>query len=193
MEDEPPVRLAPLEDSHVARYLSLSADPVLIDTMGWKPFDPDDAERFLRYVENITVPYLMGGRTVALSIVSTADGTPIGYISLKGFRDGGTSAEVGIAIMDATYRGRGLGTEALRQAADYAFSELELSLLVLTVFPDNEPAIRSYEKAGFKKTELLKEAFEMPDETFADMWVMELSPDDFAAAQVNAESATGTP
>ena len=192
MEDEPPVRLAPLEDSHVARYLSLSADPVLIDTMGWKPFDPDDAERFLRYVENITVPYLMGGRTVALSIVSTADGTPIGYISLKGFRDGGTSAEVGIAIMDATYRGRGLGTEALRQAADYAFSELELSLLVLTVFPSNVAAIRSDEKVGFKKTELLKEAFEMPDETFADMWVMELSPDDFAAAQVNAESATGT-
>ncbi len=192
MDDEPPVRLAPLEDSHVARYLSLSADPVLIDTMGWKPYDPDDAERFLRYVENITVPHLMGGRTVALSIVSTADGTPVGYLSLKGVREGGTGAEIGLAIMDKDYRGRGLGTIALRLAADYAFDELELSVLVLTVFPGNEPAIRSYEKVGFKKTELLKEAFEMADETFADMWVMELSRDDFAAAQVNAESAAGT-
>jgi RimJ/RimL family protein N-acetyltransferase len=192
MEDEPPVRLAPLEDSHVARYLSLSADPVLIDTMGWKPYDPDDAERFLRYVENITVPYLMGGRTVALSIVSTADGTPIGYLSLKGVREGGTGAEIGLAIMDKDYRGRGLGTIALRQAAEYAFDELELSVLVLTVFPGNEPAIRSYEKVGFEKTELLKEAFEMADETFADMWVMELSRDDFANAKARAGSSANS-
>jgi RimJ/RimL family protein N-acetyltransferase len=186
MEDEPPVRLAPLEDSHIARYLSLSADPVLIDTMGWKPFDPDERERFLRYVENITVPYLMGGRTVALSIVSTQDGTPIGYLSLKGVREGGTGSEIGLAIMDEDYRGRGLGTIALRQAAEYAFGEMELSVLVLTVFPDNEPAIRSYGKVGFKKTELLKESWLMPDGHYTDMWVMELSRDDFVDAKEQA-------
>ena len=192
MEDEPPVRLAPLEDSHVTRYLPLSADPVLIDTMGWKPFDPDDAERFLRYVENITVPHLMGGRTVALSIVSTVDDTPVGYLSLKGVREGGTGAEIGLAIMDKDYRGRGLGTTALRQAAEYAFDELELSVLVLTVFPGNEPAMRSYERVGFKKTELLKEAFEMADETFADIWVMELSRDDFVNAKARAGSSANS-
>lgn len=192
MEDEPPVRLAPLEDSHVSRYLSLSADPVLLDTMGWKPFDPDEQERFLRFVENITVTYLMGGRTVALSIISTQDSTPIGYLSLKGVREGGTGAEIGLAIMDKDYRGRGLGTMALRQAADYAFNELELSVLVLTIFPGNAPAMRSYEKVGFKKAELLQEAFEMPDETFADMWVMELSRDDFVNAKARAGSSASS-
>jgi len=192
MEDEPPVRLAPLEDSHIARYLSLSADPVLIDTMGWKPFDPDERERFLRYVENITVPYLMGGRIVALSIVSTPDGTPIGYLSLKGVREGGTGSEIGLAIMDEDYRGRGLGTMALRQAAEYAFDEMELSVLVLTVFPDNEPAIRSYGKVGFKKTELLKESWLMPDGNYTDMWVMELSRDDFVNAKTRAGSSANS-
>ena len=189
MEDEPPVRLAPLEDSHIARYLSLSADPVLIDTMGWKPFDPDERERFLRYVENITLPYLMGGRTVAMSIISTPDNTPIGYLSLKGVREGGTGSEIGLAIMDEDYRGRGLGTMALRQAAEYAFDEMELSVLVLTVFPDNEPAIRSYGKVGFKKTEILKESWLMPDGNYTDMWVMELSRDDFANAKARAGSS----
>ena len=174
MASEPPIRLVPLEDEHIARFLVLSSDPVLVETMGWKPFDPDERERFLRYVENITVPNMAGGYTIALSIVSTTDNTPIGYLSLKGVRDGGTGAEIGLAIMDKDYRGRGLGTEALKLAAAYAFDELELSILVLTVFPNNAPAIRSYETVGFVRTDILKESWELPDGTFADMWVMEL-------------------
>jgi len=174
MASEPPIRLVPLEDEHIARYLVLSSDPVLVESMGWKPFDPDEKERFLRYVENITVPNMAGGYTIALSIICDRDEKPIGYLSLKGVRDGGTGAEIGFAIMDRNYRGRGLGVEALKQAAAYAFDELELSLLVLTVFPDNAPAIRAYEKVGFVRTDILKESWERPDGTFADMWVMEL-------------------
>lgn len=174
MASEPPIRLVPLEDEHIARYLALSSDPVLVETMGWKPFEPDEKERFLRYVENITVPNMAGGHTIALSIVTADEGKPIGYLSLKGVRDGGTGAEVGLAIMDKDYRGEGLGTEALRQATVYAFEELELSLLELTVFPNNAAAIRSYEKVGFVRTDILKESWQLPDGTLADMWLMEL-------------------
>ena len=46
MAIEPPIRLIPLEDDHIARYLALSGDPVLLQTMGWKPFAPDERERF---------------------------------------------------------------------------------------------------------------------------------------------------
>lgn len=173
-DEDSSVHLAWLEEEHIDRYLPLSDDPVLLETMGWKPFDPDEKDRFLNYVENTTVSFLMGGRTVALSIISNEDNTPIGYLSIKGVREGGTGAELGIAIMDKDYRGRGLGAEALRQAVNYAFHELELSVLVLTVFPSNVAAIRTYEKLGFRKTELLKESYELPDETFADMWLMEL-------------------
>jgi len=174
MASEPPIRLVPLEDEHIARYLALSGDPVLVETMGWKPFEPDEKERFLRYIENITVPNMAGGYTIALSILATEDNTPIGYVSLKGVRDSGTGAEVGLAIMDKKYRGRGLGTEALRQATAYAFDELDLSLLELTVFPNNASAIHSYEAVGFVRTDILKESWERPDGTFADMWLMEL-------------------
>ena len=77
--------------------------------------------------------------------------------------------------MDKDYRGKGLGTKALKLAAEYAFGELEIAHLVLTVFPENTAAIRSYEKVGFKQTDILKESWEMPDGSFADMVVMELT------------------
>jgi RimJ/RimL family protein N-acetyltransferase len=175
MEPEPPIRLEPLEDSDIARFLALSGDPVLVETMGWDPFEPDEEERFLRYIETITVPHLSGGRTIAFSITDSGSGTPIGYLVIKGFREGGTMAEVGIAIMDKEYRGRGLGTEALKLAAEYAFEELEIAHLVLTVFPSNKAGIRSYEKVGFKQTDVLRESWEMPDGSFSDMTVMELT------------------
>jgi len=165
--------LVPLEEEHIALYLALSADRVLVETMGWKPFEADERERFLRYIENITVPNMAGGHAIALSIV-TAEGKPIGFLCLKGVRDGGAGAEIGLAIMAEEYRGRGLGTEALRQATAYAFDELELSLLELTVFPDNAAAIRCFEQAGFVRTDILKDSWQLPDDTFADVWVMEL-------------------
>ncbi len=179
MEPEPPIRLEPLEDSHVTRYLPLSSDPALVEAMGWDPFELDEEERFLRYIETITVPNLSGGRTIAFSIIETSSDTPIGYLTIKGFREGGTSAEVGIAIMEKEYRGRGLGTMALKMAADYAFNELGIAHLVLTIFPSNLSAIRCCEKVGFRQTDVLKESWEMPDGSFADMVVMELTrPED---------------
>ncbi len=174
MQHNPLVYLAPLRDEHVSRYLTLSADPILIATMGWEPFKQEEVHRFRAYMESITVPYMQSGGTVAFSIMSREDQTPVGYLSLKGIRNGNPGAEVGLAIMNSAYRGRGLGTEALREATEYAFAVLELSLLALTVFTDNLGAIRSYEKLGFTKTELLIDSWSLPDGTLADMWVMEL-------------------
>ncbi len=142
--------------------------------MGWEPFEPGEIERFRDYTQHLTVPNMAGGHTVAFSILCVEDDTPVGYISLKGVRDGGAGAEVGLAIMDRRYRGRGLGTEALRQACIHAFRDLELSLLELTVFPDNAAAIRSYEKVGFVRTDILTDSWTLPDGTLTDMWVMEL-------------------
>ncbi len=174
MEQDHLVHLAPLRDEHVARYLALSDDPTLIATMGWEPFAQDEDARFMTYVESVTVPYIKSGRTVAFSIMSREEEMPVGYLSLKGIRSDSPGAEVGLAIMNGDYRGRGLGTEALRKAAVYAFTKLELSLLALTVFTDNVAAIRSYEKLGFTRTELLIDSWNLPDGTLADMWVMEL-------------------
>lgn len=169
------IYLAPMSEEHITRYMSLSGDPDLITTMGWTPFRPDERDRFLSVTKVLTVPGLENGRDVTFSIITTANDKGIGYVSIKGINEAEGRAEVGIALMNNDYRGHGYGTEALRQAVDYAFNELGLNQLGLTVFPSNRRAVRAYEKIGFKKAEVLRDSWLLPDGRYCDMWLMELS------------------
>lgn len=56
---------------------------------------------------------------------------------------------VGISIGEKEFWGKGYGTDAMRVLLRYAFNELNLHRVSLTVFEYNPRAIRSYEKAGF--------------------------------------------
>ena len=56
---------------------------------------------------------------------------------------------VGIGIGDREYWGKGCGTDAMKITLHYAFAELNLHRVSLSVFAHNRRAIRSYEKAGF--------------------------------------------
>ena len=175
METETRVYLSPLQDEHIDRYMALSDDPELIATMGWRPFGPEEKERFTQFSQVLTLPNLDGGKAIVFSIINAADNKAIGYTSIIGISETEARAEVGIVIMEREYRGQGYGTEALRHVVDYAFNELGLTLLGLTVFPSNQRAIRAYEKVGFRKTEVLEDSWLLPNGEYADMWVMELS------------------
>lgn len=177
MKTETRVYLAPLEDKHIAHYISLSDDPDLIATMGWKPFEPDEKKKFIQFSQVLTLPNLEGRKAIVFSIINTSDNKAVGYTSIKGISKIEARAEVGIAIMDREYRGQGYGTEALRQAVDYAFNQLGLTSLGLTVFSHNQRAIRAYEKVGFRKTKLLKDAWLLSNGKYADMWLMQLYHD----------------
>ena len=177
METESTVHLSSLQDEHIDHYMALSDDPELIATMGWRPFGPDEKERFTQFSQVLTLPNLEGGKAIVFSIIHTSDNKAIGYTSIKGISETEARAEVGIAIMEREYRGQGYGTEALRHVVDYAFDELGLILLGLTVFPSNQRAIRAYEKVGFRKTGVLEDSWLLPNGEYADMWVMELSRD----------------
>jgi RimJ/RimL family protein N-acetyltransferase len=69
------------------------------------------------------------------------------------------SAELIIRIGEETDRSRGAGSEAVRLAVDFAFRDLNLQRVWLTVFADNVPAIRAYEKAGMKNEGVLRRAY----------------------------------
>ena len=155
--------------------MSLSGDPELVTTMGWKPFRPNEKDRFINFSQVLTLPNLKDSESIVFSITNTINHKAIGYVSIKGIDKTEGRAEVGIAIMDKEYRGKGYGTEALKQAVNYAFNELGLNLLGLTVFPSNQRAIQVYEKIGFQKTELLENSWLLPSGEYADMLVMELS------------------
>ena len=67
-------------------------------------------------------------------------------------------AFVGLGIGEREFWGKGYGTDVMRLALRYAFLELNLQRVSLTVFEYNPRAIRSYEKAGFKHEGRIRQA-----------------------------------
>jgi RimJ/RimL family protein N-acetyltransferase len=58
---------------------------------------------------------------------------------------------VGIGLGERNYWGNGYGTAAMRLMLRFAFDELNLQRVSLGVYAYNPRAIRSYEKAGFRR------------------------------------------
>ncbi len=89
--------------------------------------------------------------TVMFTIYEREGWQPVGNVSLADidFRNG--TAVFGIAIGEASARGKGYGTEATMLALDYAFTALGLHNVMLTVFEYNVAGIRTYQKVGFRE------------------------------------------
>lgn len=166
------VYLSPITHNHIARLIGFSDDPELIDTMGWHPFQSNEGERFIQTIEVLTLPDGGHGDPTTFCIIARENESPIGYVTLKGIHKDKATAELGIAIMDKRYRSGGYGTEALTLAAGYAFNTMNLSSIALTVFPSNTRAIKAYEKVGFKKVDIVKKLWAMPDGKKVDMLLM---------------------
>lgn len=84
---------------------------------------------------------------------------------------GSRDAFVGIGIGSRADWGRGYGTDAMNIGLRFAFTELNLRRVTLTVFEYNPRAVRSYEKAGFKLEGRLRGAL-LKDGTRWDMLYM---------------------
>jgi RimJ/RimL family protein N-acetyltransferase len=83
-------------------------------------------------------------------LIRTLEGDlTIGLIGLDGIQWVHGDAWVGIGLGERKYWGKGYGTDAMRILLRYAFEELNLHRLSLSVFEYNSRAIRSYEKVGF--------------------------------------------
>jgi diamine N-acetyltransferase len=90
-------------------------------------------------------------RIVHFLIYERATLRPIGRVDLEGINYRDRSADFGIEISEADYRGRGYGTEATRLMLDYAFTALGLHNVALTTWEYNLAGQRAYTKAGFRE------------------------------------------
>lgn len=85
------------------------------------------------------------------AIRALEDDRLLGDINLDVINNWGSrDSFVGLGIGDRRDWGRGYGTDALKIALRFAFTEINLRRVTLTVFEYNPRAIRSYEKAGFQ-------------------------------------------
>ena len=108
------------------------------------PFTRESHQNWVRTMVNT-------GKVVQMMICLTENDAAVGSVYIRDIDLVHHKGEYGIFIGEDAARGIGIGTEAAKLMARYAFEELKLHKLFLRVFADNPQAIRSYEKAGFRQ------------------------------------------
>jgi RimJ/RimL family protein N-acetyltransferase len=81
---------------------------------------------------------------------------PVGFASLTSWNKPAGVAEMGLGLLATGDRGRGVGEEACRLVLRHAFDAMGLQRVYLHVLDDNAPAIRLYERLGFRREGVLR-------------------------------------
>ena len=103
---------------------------------------------------------------------------PVGVIGLMNVSEANASADLSIIVGAAADRDQGVGTESIRLLLGYAFDELGLNRVGLSVFDFNEPAMSAYEKIGFSHEGRLRRAIRR-DDAFHDAILMSILADEW--------------
>ena len=90
------------------------------------------------------------GQVVQYIIIDRESGREAGSVYFRDISALNRSAEYGIFIGEDWARGRGLGSETARIFTAFGFETLGLHRISLRLLSGNDPARRSYEKAGFQ-------------------------------------------
>ena len=110
--------------------------------------DPPMPQPFERLLADMERDWATGGRDDALFAIDV-DGVHIGACVLMHPNHTAHTVELGIAIGDKEYWGKGYGREAVALLVDYAFRYRNYQRVWLWVHARNERGIRSYKAAGF--------------------------------------------
>jgi RimJ/RimL family protein N-acetyltransferase len=102
----------------------------------------------------------------------------IGYSGICNISSANRSGEFFIFIGDKSHWGKGIGTLVTKQILAYGFEELNLNRIMLTVSAPNIGGIRAYEKAGFKKEGIMRNAC-FRDGQFHDKIMMSILRDEW--------------
>ncbi len=123
-------------------------NPMSARLAGWRPVLPLNTtsakEKLEEWVKAPPGSFYFAVRTVA-------DDRLVGGVSLKGVSLIDEVAELGVSIFQPEDWGKGFGKEAVLLGLSYAFDELGLHRVWLTVSSFNERAIKLYEKLGFRQ------------------------------------------
>ncbi|MCB9457452.1 MAG: GNAT family N-acetyltransferase [Anaerolineaceae bacterium] len=141
------VRLTPLnsEDAAVIAEWHLDSRYLrLLDAAIAFPKNEAQVVRWIQSGQQEKDNFLFGIRTMSSNLL-------IGFIEINGILWPHGTGWIAIGIGEPEYRGQGYGYEAMSMALNYAFHELNLHRMQLTVFSYNTSAIALYEKLGFQR------------------------------------------
>ena len=114
---------------------------------------------------------------IAIFAIREKTGRLVGTCQLVNRNPLHRSAELQIRIGNKEDRGRGYGTAAVEALLQFAFRDWNLHRVQLYVIEGNEPALRTYEKCGFKREGVLRQAVHI-DGGYRDLIVMAVLRDE---------------
>jgi RimJ/RimL family protein N-acetyltransferase len=129
-------------DKEVTRHLNMPEK--------YPPFSREETQNWIKMCINRTNGYEQ-------KAILTEKGKHIGWIDLKNIDKLNKHAELGIAIGDKNYWGKGYGLSAMKEMLAWGFNELELNKIWLRVEIDNEKAIKSYKRIGYVDEGILRQ------------------------------------
>jgi aminoglycoside 6'-N-acetyltransferase len=160
--------LRPLDEADALRLAELGSDP---SVARWWPGVTEEHVRTKARGEEEGV--------TGFAIV--VDGEPAGLVQFyeeadPEYRHAGIDVYLG-----APWQGRGLGTEAVRTLALHLLSERGHHRVIIDPAAENAPAIRSYERAGFRRVGVMRQYWRDGEGVWRDGLLMELLASDLEA------------
>lgn len=137
------LRLAAARSEDQEALASWSTDDIYLRMLDDDPIRPQTAAAY----HSASNPD--GQNSVYFHLRTLKDDVFIGFVVLHSIKWASQSAELAIGIGLPEYRGKGYGQDAMRLILNYAFAELNLYRVGLTVMSYNAAARRAYERAGF--------------------------------------------
>jgi len=149
------VRLRAIEREDIPRFVEWLNDPeVIAGLLVSLPMSMADETRWFEGLGSRAPE----ARPLAIDIREAGGWRHIGSTGLEGILWTNRTAEFGILIGEKSLWNQGYGTEATRLMVKHGFETLNLNRIFLHVYETNPRAMRAYEKVGFVREGIMREA-----------------------------------
>lgn len=168
------IYLRPLELSDAPAMVPWMNDQAVVRTLQMsRPVNEENERAFIERV-------MRSEHEFSSAIVTRRGDRFIGTAGLMSINWRERHACFGISIGDKAHWGRGYGTEATKLLTAFAFESLNLNRVWLHVYDFNLAGIRAYEKAGFKREGVLRQAT-FREGAYHDVHVMAVLREEWAS------------
>jgi RimJ/RimL family protein N-acetyltransferase len=142
------LRLRPFDESDFEAVHSYARDPRVTRFQPWGPNSEDETRAFLARAVGFAAEE--DHRDFEFAIVERESGRVIGGCGLHGRRIELREFETGWTLHPEFWR-RGIGAEAAREVARFAFRELDAHRLYALIDPENAASYKLAERIGFRR------------------------------------------
>jgi len=160
------VRLTALTEGDLPTMARWHQDAEFLRLYDSRPAYPKTEAELARWLEELQKDRC----TFAFAVRPVEDDDLIGYLELDGIIWQHGVCGMGLGIGDPADRGRGFGHEATQLALRYAFHELNLHRVQVTVFAYNSASIALLDKLGFRREGVYRERLQRDGKRY-DMYL----------------------